>query len=154
MLVAYNINLDTKDVSIAKNIAELVRESGKVVTDRYGKRERIPGRFRSVKGLGWYIKDFDCVQVSYNLTDLDNAGMLDVFLATKEEAEKLQCTVTGSELVGLASVKELTKAGNYFNGGIPSTEKDLIKSAVQSMGLDQFHPFKAEKKLIEYLIAT
>lgn len=152
LLIAYNVNLDTKDVSIARDIAEMVRESGKVVIDSYGERERIPGRFKSVKGLGWYIKDFDCVQVSYNLTDIEQAGMLDVFLATKEEAERLGCKVTGSELVGLAPLSELLKSGQYFKAGIPSNEKGFIQSAIQCMGLNEFKPFKIEEKIIDYFL--
>lgn len=153
LLVAYNVNLSTKDVSIAKKIAEAVRESGKVVTDGYGKRERIPGKFKSVKGLGWYIEDFDKVQVSYNLTDIQEAGMLDVFLATKEEAEKLDCEVSGSELVGLCPLSELTKAGEYFNGGIPAPEKNLIHSAITGLGLSDITEFEPDKKIIEHLMA-
>lgn len=152
MLIAYNINLDTNEVSKAKKIAQLVRESGMVVVDSYGDRERIPGRFKSVKALGWYIKDFDKVQVSYNLTDLDKAGILDVFIATKEEALKIDCQVTGSELVGLSPLSELSKAGLYFNGGIPSSEESLIKSANMGLGLSEIEPFIAKNKVIEYLI--
>lgn len=152
VLIAFNINLDTEEVKKAKKIAELVRESGMVVVDSYGDRERIPGRFKSVKALGWYIKDFDKVQVSYNLTDIDKAGILDVFIATKEEAQKLNCNVTGSELVGLIPVSELSKAGVYFNGGIPASEASLIKSAIHGLGLSEIEAFMEKKKVIEYLI--
>lgn len=151
MLIAFNINLDTGNVKKAKKIAELVRESGMVVIDSYGDRERIPGRFKSVKALGWYIKDFDKVQVSYNLTDIEQAGILDVFIATKEEAQKLNCEVTGSELVGLVPISELTKSGIYFNGGIPASDASLIKSAIHGLGLSEIEPFNERNKVIEYL---
>lgn len=151
MLIAFNINLDTEDVQNAKKIAQLVRESGMVVVDSYGDRERIPGRFKSVKALGWYIKDFDKVQVSYNLTDISSAGILDVFIATKEEAQKLNCRVTGCELVGLVPLSELTKAGLYFKGGIPGSEDLLLKSAIHGLGLSEIEPFLSKNKVIEYL---
>lgn len=152
LLIAFNINLDTDDVIKAKKIAELVRESGMVVIDSYGDRERIPGRFKSVKALGWYISDFDKVQVSYNLTDISQAGILDVFIATKEEALKLNCQVTGCELVGLVPISELTKSGIYFNGGIPASDASLLKSAILGLGLSEIEPFMAKNKVIEYLI--
>ncbi len=152
MLIAFNVNLDTQEVAKAKKIAELVRESGMVVVDSYGDRERIPGRFKSVKALGWYIRDFDKVQVSYNLTDIEQAGILDVFIATKEEAQKLNCKVTGCELVGLVPVSELTKAGVYFNGGIPAAESSLLKSAIYGLGLSEIEEFIPKNKVIEYLI--
>lgn len=152
ILIAFNVNLDTQELTKAKKIAELVRESGMVVVDSYGDRERIPGRFKSVKALGWYIKDFDKVQVSYNLTDIEQAGILDVFIATKEEALKLDCKVTGCELVGLVPVSELTKAGTYFNGGIPAAEPSLLKSAIFGLGLSDIEEFIPKNKVIEYLI--
>lgn len=152
LLVAFNINLDTNDINKAKAIAENVRESGKVVIDAYGKRERKPGKFKSVKAIGWYIKDFDKVQVSYNLTDISQAGILDVFLATQEEAGKIDCRVTGSELIGLAPLSEFRKAGTYFMGSIPSTDPVLIRSAIDRLGLSEIRPFISENKIIEHLI--
>ncbi|MDZ7846689.1 MAG: hypothetical protein U5L96_07925 [Owenweeksia sp.] len=100
--MAYNLNLNTQKISVAREIAEILRESGKLFHDETGVQKRIYGRLKSVKGLGWYIDDFKRAQVSYNLTDIDQNGMLEVFEATCLEAEKLGYRVTGSELVGLA----------------------------------------------------
>lgn len=139
LLVAYNINLETKDVSIAKKIAGIIRESGT------GGRA---GKLKSVKAIGWYIKDFDKVQVSCNLTLLQEAGMLDVFLAVKEEAEKLGTLVTGSELIGLAPLSEFEKAGSYFN----PDSMNPVQDAITGLGLDEIKPFEPQQKIIEYLL--
>jgi glutamate formiminotransferase/formiminotetrahydrofolate cyclodeaminase len=64
--------------------------------------------------------------------------------------------VTGSELVGLVPLKALTDAGRYFlekqkrSTGV--SEKELIKIAVRSLGLDELAPFEPEKRVIEYLL--
>ncbi len=70
-LIAFNVNLATKEVKIAKEIARRIRSSGD------GKR---PGRLKYVKAIGWYIADFDKVQVSMNITDFTKTSILEDFL--------------------------------------------------------------------------
>ena len=76
--------------------------------------------------------------------------MLDVFLAVKEEAEKLGITVTGSELIGLAPISEFEKAAAYFE----PNSSDPIKAAIKGFGLDEIKPFDANKKIIEKLLTN
>ncbi len=145
LLVAYNINLATKDVDVAKKIAGIIRQSGTIRLSSTGERLGTPGKLAGVRAIGWYIKDFDRVQVSCNLTDLSLSSMLDVFLAVKREAEKLGVTVTGSELIGLAPISEFEKAAAYFE---PNTS-DPIKAAINGFGLDEIKPFDPGQKIIE-----
>lgn len=152
LLIAYNVNLNTKDVAIAKKIASNVRESGKWEMDSNGERTKVMGKLKSVKGLGWYIEDFQKAQVSYNLTDISGAGMLDVFLATQEEAEKLGVKVTGSELVGLAPMNEFHKAAQHSHPGQTFTDDEAIAEAVKLLGLDELKPFDPDQKIIERLV--
>ncbi|WP_417589773.1 glutamate formimidoyltransferase [Owenweeksia hongkongensis] len=154
LLIAYNVNLNTKDVSIAKKIASNVRESGKWEIAESGERSKVFGKLKSVKGLGWYIEDFQKAQVSYNLTDITEAGMLDVFLATQEEAEKLGVEVTGSELVGLAPISEFHKAAQRSHSGQTFTDDEAITEAIKFLGLDELKPFDPNQKIIERLIDT
>lgn len=152
LLIAYNVNLNTKDVAIAKKIAANVRESGKWEVAESGERTKVFGKLKSVKGLGWYIEDFQKAQVSYNLTDINEAGMLDVFLATKEEAEKFGVKVTGSELVGLAPISEFHKAAQHFIPSHSFGDDEAIAEAIKVLGLDELKPFDPDQKIIERLI--
>ena len=152
LLIAYNVNLNTKDVAIAKKIAANVRESGKWEIGSNGERSKVMGKLKSVKGLGWYIEDFQKAQVSYNLTDINEAGMLDVFLATQEEAEKLNLKVTGSELVGLAPMSEFHKTAQHAHPGQTFTDDEAITEAIKVLGLDELKPFDPDQKIIERLV--
>ncbi len=151
LLIAYNVNLNTREIAIARKIAARVRESGKLITQADGSKIRIRGKLQAVKGLGWYIEDFQKAQVSYNLTDVAQAGMLDVFLATQTEAERLGFEVTGSELIGLAPLSEFLKVGQYF---YPAEIKEpvLIKAAVKGLGLAELGVFDPHQKIIEYTL--
>lgn len=148
LLIAYNVNLNTSDASIARKIASRIRESGYI--DKNGLRQG--GKLESVKAIGWYIEDFKCAQVSFNLTDLTKAGMLDVYLATLEEAKKEGVEVKGSELIGLAPLSEFIKAADYFKPEF-STPDEAIQISIKGLGLDALKPFKAEQKIIEKLIS-
>jgi glutamate formiminotransferase len=86
-LIAYNVNLDTIDVLVAREIAGLIREKG--------------GGFLAVKALGMEIKDQACTQVSINLCDFEKTNMDVVFKKIKQEAEKRGTKVIGSEIYGM-----------------------------------------------------
>ncbi|MGB0177373.1 MAG: glutamate formimidoyltransferase, partial [Owenweeksia sp.] len=149
LLVAYNVNLSTPEVSVARKIASIIRESGYIINDRNGDPVRKKGLLRSVKGIGWYIADFQKVQVSYNLTNLADNGILDVFLQTRKEAERMGCRVTGSELIGLAPLSEFEKVQAYLKS---TAQADSLLDATQFLGLHELTPFDPEKKIIDYLL--
>src|SRR5260370_14773844 len=86
-LIAYNINMDTLDVSIAKKIAKAIRFSS--------------GGLRYVKAMGVDLKVRDLAQVSINLTDFEQTPLHRVFEMVRREAEHYGCTIIGSEIVGL-----------------------------------------------------
>ena len=94
-LIAYNVNLATDDVQIAKDIAKVVREKG--------------GGLPSIKALGFELKDRGIVQVSMNLTDFNVTGILKAFDTVKAEAEQRGVSVLESEVVGLVPVEALTQ---------------------------------------------
>jgi len=164
-LVAYNVNLNTTSTRRANAIAFDIREAGRVkrkghpltgeiVRDEQGNPVRIPGKFKGVKGIGWYIDEYGIAQVSYNITDINKAPVHLVFDETVKAADKRGVRVTGSEIIGLVPKKVLLDAADYFlrkqqrSLGIP--EKEKIKIAVKSLGLDDLKPFKPEEKVIEY----
>jgi glutamate formiminotransferase/formiminotetrahydrofolate cyclodeaminase len=145
-LVAYNINLDTKDVELAKNIAGLIRESG-------NKKNNNKGLLKKVKAIGWYISDFDKCQVSINLTDYKTTSLYEVFETTKEVAKQFGVKVTGSELIGLIPKEALILSGKKYLSNSPNaTDEDLIMSSIEALGLSEIKPFEVKKRLLEYLL--
>ena len=165
-LIAYNINLNTRDPKLAKDIALSIREQGrlkrdknkKIMRDANGNKLRVPGIFTHCKAVGWYIDEFNCAQISMNLTNYNITPAHKVFDKVCEMAAEKGLRVTGSELVGLLPKKAMTDAGKFFlnkqgkSAGVPAGE--LIRIAIQSMGLSELYPFKSEEKIIEYSIKT
>ena len=166
-LVAYNINLNTTSTRKANSVAFDIREAGrikreggkingKIIKDNKGNPMRTPGLFKSVKGIGWYIKEYGVAQISYNLTDINLSPLHKVFDKTCEMAINRGLRVTGSELIGLVPKKVLIDAGKYFlqkqkrSKGI--AEKEIIKIAIKSLGLDELSSFNPNERIIEYMI--
>lgn len=154
-LVAYNVNLNTTSTRRANAIAFDVREAGRNVAEN-GVKVNKPGSLKSVKAIGWYIEEYGVAQISMNLTNINITPVHVAFDEVCRKADARGIRVTGSELVGLVPLKALTDAGKYFlrkqkrSTGV--SEKELIKIAVKSMGLDELSPFKPEERIIEYLL--
>jgi glutamate formiminotransferase/formiminotetrahydrofolate cyclodeaminase len=166
-LVAYNINLNTTSTRRANAIAYDIREkgrmkrqgdpaTGKIIHDANGQPVYEPGLLSAVKAIGWYIEEYGIAQISINLTDLSVSPLHKVFDITCERAAARGLRVTGSELVGLVPLRAMLDAGKYFlhkqnrSSGIP--EKEILKIAVKSLGLDDLAPFDPDKKIIEYML--
>lgn len=161
-LIAYNVNLNTKDRKLANEIALNIREGGRVkkdakgntIKDEQGKPIKLPGKHKAVRAIGWYIDAYRQAQVSINLINYKTTPLHVVFDSVCEEADKLGLRVTGSELVGLIPLKPMLDAGRHYlvkqgkSPGVP--ESELVEMAVRSMGLDQLGPFDPTKKIIEY----
>ncbi len=163
-LVAFNVNLNTKDKSIANDIAMAVRTSGrpvldenhKPVKDESGNAVIEPGLLKACKAIGWYIDDFKTAQVSMNLTDFELTPVHVAFETVVSEAQKRGVRVVGSELVGMLPLEAILEAGRYYfekqgkSAGQP--EKELIDMAVRSLGLDQLKKFIPGERIIDYQI--
>jgi glutamate formiminotransferase/formiminotetrahydrofolate cyclodeaminase len=160
-LLAYNVNLNTRDRGLAHEIALTIREGGRNARDALGRvvhgpdgePVRQPGRLRAVRAIGWYIEEYRQAQVSINLLDYKTTPLHVVFETVSEEAARLGLRVTGSELVGLTPLAPLVDAGRYYlrrqgrSSGV--SERELIEMAVQTMGLSQLAPFDPSQKVIE-----
>lgn len=166
-LVAYNINLNTTSVRRANSIAFDVREAGrvkregdpvtgKIVKDEKGNPVNMPGTLKSVKAIGWYIEEYGIAQISMNLTNINITPVHIAFDEVCKKANERGIRVTGSELVGLVPLNALLDAGKYFlkkqKRSVGVSEKELIRIAVKSLGLDELAPFKPEERIIEYLL--
>jgi glutamate formiminotransferase/formiminotetrahydrofolate cyclodeaminase len=164
-LVAYNVNLNSTSTRRANAIALDIREAGRVqqdpktnkpLLDAAGESVRIPGSLKCVKGIGWFIEEYGIAQLSLNLT---NIRVTPVHVAFEEACKKAQergIRVTGSELVGLIPKQSLLDAADFYlkkqQRSLGISEKEKIKIAVKSLGLDDLGPFKPEEKIIEFLI--
>lgn len=152
-LIAYNVNLNTSSAHIANEIAQDVRETGKIIIDKNGKK-RIPGTLKYVKAIGWYMHEYGKAQVSMNLTNLSATPIHKVFDEVCARAIEYGCEVTGSELIGMIPLKAMTDAGRHFllKQGITyvTDEFKLIHAAIQAMGLNELAPFDPQQKIIEY----
>jgi glutamate formiminotransferase/formiminotetrahydrofolate cyclodeaminase len=161
-LIAYNINLNTRDVRIAREIAFDIREkgrakrdaSGAVMKDENGETIFAPGKFKACKAVGWYMEDFGRAQISMNLVNYRITPPHLVFDECVKLAEIHGARVTGSELVGLVPLEAMLQAGRHYlakqrrTTGVP--ESELIHIAALSMGMGDLYPFEPAKKIIEY----
>lgn len=164
-LIAYNINLNTRDKAKAHDMALSIREKGrferdadnKLVRDENGNKVMTPGLFKNCKAVGWYIDDFNKAQISINLTNYKVTPAHLVLDKVRELANAKGIQVTGSEIVGLLPKAAMIESGKYYLknmgecAGIP--ERMIIETAVQSMGLRDVAEFDADNKIIEYAIA-
>jgi glutamate formiminotransferase/formiminotetrahydrofolate cyclodeaminase len=164
-LIAYNINLNTRDRKLANEIALDIRESGRnkrdgegaIVRTADGNPVKIPGRFPNIKAVGWYIEDYGIAQISINFTSFRVSPVHVVFDEVCRLADERGLRVTGSELVGLIPKDAMLAAGRHYlerqgkSPGVP--EEELIRTAVRSLGLSDVAPFDEKKKIIEYQFA-
>ena len=156
-LIAYNVNLNTRNVSLAKKIANRIREKGRVVKNQEtGEKELVPGSLENIRGMGWYIEEYNMAQLSFNILNYKTTPVYRVFEESEKFAQELGVRVTGSELVGLIPLDAIVECGRYFlqkqgyTTGV--SEKEFIRVAVQTMGLEEISAFDPEQKVIEYKI--
>ncbi len=99
-LVAYNINLNTNDLEIAKAIAKTIRGSS--------------GGFSSIKALGVLIEETNTAQVTINVCNFREVSLARVFETVMSEAERFGVTITGSEIVGLVPMDALLDTVTFY----------------------------------------
>jgi len=165
--VAYNVNLNTTSTRRANAIAFDIREkgrpvrvgnpiSGKIALDENGNEIWTPGSLKACKAIGWFIDEYGIAQISINLTDITVTPMHIAFEEASRKAQERGLRVTGSELVGVVPLSAMLDAGKYFlrkqqrSTGI--SDREIIKIAVKSLGLDELAPFDPDKKIIEYIL--
>jgi glutamate formiminotransferase/formiminotetrahydrofolate cyclodeaminase len=163
-LIAYNINLNTRNRRLAHDIALQIREQGRVerdpegavVRDPGGDKVRKPGLFQHVKAVGWLIAEYGRAQISINLTNPRTTPMHVVFDTVCGLADERGLRVTGSEIVGLVPLEAMTQAGRHYlakqgeSSGVP--EERLVEVAIQSLGLSDITPFVPAEKIVEYRV--
>lgn len=147
-LIAFNINLDTTDVSIAKKIAAHLRTSG-YIDKTTGKRMVSPYSLPALKAIGWYVDEFGAAQVSTNIIDFNRNPPLEVFHAVKSLANEYKVKVTGSELVGMVPRSALLKDAEKFIPHLSGTGND-VHVICEYMNLSDKKVFVWEMQMLDY----
>ncbi len=152
-LIAYNVNIKSTDVKFAKEIGEILRESGRAKRDFKGSIIKVdgqtvkePGRLKHVKGMGVLLEKYNITQVSMNLTNYNVTPIHLAFEEVKKETKRLGVEVTGSEVVGLIPLEAMIQAGKFYAQNNNFTEDELVDLAINKLGLNDLHPFKKKKK--------
>ena len=99
-LVAFNVNLNTSDITIANNIAKIIRGSS--------------GGFKYCKGIGVMLEDRNIAQVSMNMVNYEGTPLYRVFELIRIEAARYGVSIIGSEVIGLTPAKALIDCAEYY----------------------------------------
>ncbi len=153
LLIAYNVDLSTSELTIANKISGRVRETGVIrkVAGPAQTSERIPGLLKQVQAMGVKLST-GITQVSMNLLDYEITPPYVALEAVREEAKALGVEVTASEIVGLVSLAPLLMAGRFYmdRGTLQrAPTEELIRAAMKGLALRDFEP---ERKIIEYAL--
>lgn len=122
ILIAYNVNLASNDIFLAREIARKIRFSN--------------GGLPSVKALGLELENRGIVQISMNLTNHKITGIKTVFDLIKKEAKKEDVEILESEIIGLVPEKTLTECGKdyrkYLKLGKDFKENQILETALKA----------------------
>jgi len=134
------------------DLGELLRINNIDPAHPEGKSVKKPGKFKFCKAIGWLVPEYDRAQISINLTNYKVTSMHHVLEETRRLAAERGLVVTGSEIVGLVPYPALLETGHFYlkqqnrSAGIPI--KDILETAVQSLGLRDVSDFKIEERVL------
>jgi glutamate formiminotransferase/formiminotetrahydrofolate cyclodeaminase len=162
ILIAFNIHLNTTDLTVAKTIARTIRQLRQshqkmdIDSNRIVEQKQFKPTWQEVQAIGWYVDEYKCCQISLNLLDYKKTSLHEAFLGVSKLASEQGISVAGSEIIGLVPLQALLAVGNYVsknNGKDKHTslnEDELLTSAIKFLKLDSFHPFVSQEKVLEY----
>ncbi|BHH86156.1 glutamate formimidoyltransferase [Desulforhopalus sp. 52FAK] len=146
-LIAYNVNI-LGTPNQAHRIALDLREAGRSDDE--------PGELKDVKGMGWFVDEYNMAQVTVNLNNYKVTPIHVLFEEVKAKAAELNLAVTGSEIVGIVPLESLLMAADYYiekEGLFIYLEEQKLRLAIERLGLNSVAPFLAKKRIIEYIVA-
>jgi glutamate formiminotransferase/formiminotetrahydrofolate cyclodeaminase len=146
-LIAYNVNI-LGTANQAHRIALNLREAGR------GEDE--PGRLKDVKGMGWFVEEYNLAQVTVNLNNYRTTPIHRLYEEVRKDAAQLNVGVAGSEIVGIVPLESILMAADYYiekENLFIYDEDQRVRLAVERLGLNSVAPFEPEKKIIEYIVA-
>lgn len=144
LLLAFNVNLASTNISIANRIARKIRSSGS---------KGVPGTFKNLKAIGWFVDEYGCAQVSTNITNFNETAAHKVYEAIKAEANNLGVKVTGSELIGLIPLAAVVAAGKFYHPDLDEIVA-LTRSAIVGLGLADKKKFEPKERILEFVMKT
>ncbi|MBV6419748.1 MAG: hypothetical protein DAHOPDDO_00972 [Ignavibacteriaceae bacterium] len=134
------------------DLADILEQHGIDPGKPEGQSVKKPGKFKQCKAIGWMVPKYDRAQISINLTNYKVTSMHNVLEETRKLAFERGLVVTGSEVVGMVPYPALLETGKFYlkqqhrSVGIPV--KDILNSAVQSLGLNDVSEFKIEERVL------
>jgi glutamate formiminotransferase/formiminotetrahydrofolate cyclodeaminase len=140
-LIAFNIQLSTQRLVVAKDIAQKLRE----------KNISNPGEnfgLKGVRAIGWYIPEYKEVQVSFNITDFRTTSLYAVYEACQNAANDWNVGISGSELIGMIPMEAIECAGKEIIDAGKCKTKNSIEAAMEYLGLSNIQPFLPEERII------
>ena len=146
-LIAYNVNI-LGTANQAHRIALNLREAGRGPDQ--------PGRLKDVKGMGWFVDEYNLAQVTVNLNNYKVTSIHRLFEEVKADAAALNVGVAGSEIVGIVPLESLIMAADYYiekENLFIIDEDQKVRLAIERMGLNSVALFDPQKKVIEYIVA-
>ena len=119
-----------------------------------GESKTVPGTLAGVQGMGWYIPEYEMAQITVNILDYKATPLWRVFEESERFAREYGVRVTGSELVGLVPLDALLETGRHAlekqgnSSGV--SEGELVRLAVQTLGLNEVSSFVPAERIIDY----
>ena len=146
-LIAYNVNI-LGTANQAHRIALDLREAGR--------GDGKPGELKDVKGMGWFVDEYNMAQVTLNLNDYTVTPIHVLYEQVRKKAAELNVAVAGSEIVGIVPLESLLMAADYYiekEGLFIYQEEQKVHLAIERMGLNSLAPFDPQRRIIEYIVA-
>jgi glutamate formiminotransferase / formiminotetrahydrofolate cyclodeaminase len=134
------------------DLSDILEQHGIDPEKPEGQSVKKPGKFKYTKAIGWMVPKYDRAQISINLTNYKVTSMHHVLEETRKLAMERGLVVTGSEIVGMVPYPALLETGKFYlkqqhrSIGVPI--KDILKTAVQSLGLNDVSEFKIEERVL------
>jgi glutamate formiminotransferase / formiminotetrahydrofolate cyclodeaminase len=148
LLIAFNVNIKGGTLKIAKEIAGKLRETGYLEKDAAGNKTRISGLHKGLRAIGWYIDEFDKIQISMNITDIKSSPLHLIFESCQNLAIAYNIEVSGSELIGLIPKKSMIEAGYYFNTSCKN-DIEALESAKNALNLNEVKRFDLTEHILD-----
>ena len=148
--------MDLKDYG--KDLHQRYRSIGLDPDNLVGRPVYKDGMFTHLKAIGWVVEDYHCAQISMNMTNYKVTPPAAVVEAARKLASERGITITGSEAVGVVPFEAMRQAGRFYlekmqkSTGIPA--RDVVTTAVQSLGLNDVAEFDIDKKVIGMPVAA
>ncbi|MBF0302629.1 MAG: cyclodeaminase/cyclohydrolase family protein, partial [Desulfamplus sp.] len=136
-------------------IALNLREAGRSESEN-SSGENESGKLKDVKGMGWFVDEYNMAQVTVNLTNYKVTPIHVLFEEVKREAALLNVGVAGSEIVGIVPLESILMAADYYieqEKLFVYEEDQKLRLAIERLGLNSITPFKPKERIIEYIVA-